>query len=120
MRRAGLLVVLASLLAIAVPSARAQATVRYLPMRNAALVARTYQHYLNTNGFKQRCHAVNAYLVRCAGLTTTNDPDQQWHPWRTEIRKVAPRVAERRIWIDGKSLGRPGLDKLFYRDVKGF
>jgi len=87
----------------------------YLPMRNAALVAKTYQRYLNHHDFKERCRTLSRYVVRCRGLTLTNDPNQPWHRWSTEVRKVTRRTAERRIWMDGKSLGKPTLDKTFVR-----
>jgi hypothetical protein len=84
-------------------------------MRRPALVAKSYQHYLNNNGFKQRCWALGRYVVTCRGLTLTNDPTQPWHRWSTQIRKVSSTAAERRIWMDGKSLGKPGVDKTFVR-----
>jgi hypothetical protein len=84
-------------------------------MRNAALVAKTYQHYLNNHGFKERCWRLGTYVVSCRGLTLTNDPAQPWHPWSTQIRKISRTGAERRIWMDGKSLGRPVVDKTFVR-----
>jgi hypothetical protein len=93
----------------------ASAAGHYLPMRKPALVAKSYQHYLNNNGFKQRCWALGQYVVTCRGLTLTNDPTQPWHPWSTQIRKVSSTAAERRIWMDGKSLGKPGIDKTFVR-----
>jgi hypothetical protein len=93
----------------------AQATPHYLPMRNPALVAKTYQHYLNNNGFKERRWTLGRYVVSCSGRTLTNDPAQPWHPWSTQIRKVSRTGAERRIWMDGKSLGKPTIDKTFVR-----
>ncbi len=50
---------LAALLIVPVASAARQ----YLPMKKAALVAKTYQHYLNNHGFKQRCWALGTYLA---------------------------------------------------------
>jgi hypothetical protein len=106
----------------AVAAGGAEAGVKYVPMKDAAAVARSYQASLNRSGFRQRCKAVSPLLVRCSGMTATNDPNQQGHPWRTEIRKVAVvrngrRIfpAERRIWMDGQSLGKPGLDPGFVR-----
>jgi hypothetical protein len=93
----------------------AQAGRHYLPMRNAALVAKTYQHYLNNHGFKERCWRLGTYVVSCRGLTLTNDPAQPWHPWSTQIRKISRTGAERRTWMDGKSLGKPAVDKTFVR-----
>jgi hypothetical protein len=84
-------------------------------MRNAALVARSYQHYLNNHGFRERCWRPGTYLVSCRGLTLTNDPAQPWHAWSTQIRKISRTGAERRIWMDGKSLGKPVVDKTFVR-----
>jgi hypothetical protein len=91
----------------------AQARRHYLPMRNAALVAKTYQHYLNNHGFKERCWRLGTYVVSCRGLTLTNDPAQPWHPWSTQIRKISRTGAERRIWTDGKSSAV--VDKAFVR-----
>lgn len=90
----------------------------YLPMSNATLVAKTYQHYMNHHGFKERCRALSVYVVRCRGLTLTNDPRQPWHRWNTQIRKVSRTTAERRIWMDGKPLGGPSLDKTFVRSFR--
>jgi len=102
---------LAALLIVPVASAARQ----YLPMKKAALVAKTYQVYLNKHGFKQRCCPLGTYVVTCRGRTLTNDPAQPWHPWSTQIRKVSRTGAERRIWMDGKSLGKPVIDKTFVR-----
>ena len=93
----------------------ASAAGHYLPMGNPALVAKSYQHWLNTTGFRERCWALGRYVVTCRGLTLTNDPTQRWHRWSTQIRKVSSTAAERRIWMDGKSLGRPVVDKTFVR-----
>jgi hypothetical protein len=128
-------VALACVLAVSVLAAPAgiagggQAKVRYVPMRDAAAVARSYQAYLNRSGFSQRCKAVSALMVRCWGMTATSDPNQRWHPWSTEIRKVpivknGKRVfaAERRIWMDYRPEGKPGLDPVFVRwaGIKGW
>jgi hypothetical protein len=93
----------------------AYASRHYLPMRNAKLVAKTYQHYLNRHGFKQRCWALGTYVVSCRGVTLTNDPAQPWHPWSTQVRKIGRTGAERRIWVDGKSLRKPVVDTAFVR-----
>jgi hypothetical protein len=126
------IVVLAAVLAVsavATPAGVAQAKVRYVPMRDAAAVARSYQAYLNRSGFSHRCKAVSALMVRCWGMTDTNDPNQRWHPWSTEIRKVpimknGKRVfaAERRIWMDYRPEGKPVLDLVFVRwaGIKGW
>jgi hypothetical protein len=87
----------------------------YLPMAKPALVARSYQHYLNTDGFKERCQALDWYVVACRGTTLTNDPTHPRHTWRTQIRKLSRTTAERRIWMDGKSLGKPVVDRSFVR-----
>lgn len=105
----------ACLAAVTVVSVASAGQRHYLPMRNPALVAKSYQHDLNNNGFKERCWALGRYVVTCRGLTLTNDPLQPWHPWATQIRKVSRTAAERRIWMDGKSLGKPTVDRTFVR-----
>ncbi len=99
--------------AVLVPAASAGA--HYLAMRNPALVAKSYQHYLNSHGFRERCWANGRYLVSCRGRTLTNDPAQPWHPWSTQIRKLSRSTAERRIWMDGQPVGGPMADKRFVR-----
>jgi hypothetical protein len=87
----------------------------FLPMRDPALVAKSYQHDLNTNDFKQRCWALGRYVVTCRGLTLTNEATHPWHRWSTQIRKLSSTAAERRSWMDGESLGKPFVDKVFVR-----
>jgi hypothetical protein len=103
-------------------SASTASAASYVPMRNAAAVARSYQVFLNRSGFSQQCKAASPLMVYCWGTADTNDPKQRWHPWSTEIRKVpimlrGRRVfaAERRIWMDYEPIGKPSLDRSFVR-----
>jgi hypothetical protein len=115
------LVAVAALVLIGTASARNH----YLPMHNAPLVAKTYEHYLRclsvrgcqpgqTPTFEVRCKAPSAYVVRCVGRASSNNPDpaHRWTPYSVELRKLGPWRLERRIGITKpiiENLHHPGI-----------
>jgi hypothetical protein len=98
-------VLVAGFVILALAAAPAQASNNYLPMRNAALVAKSYQHYLRclsvmgcepgqTPTFRVACRALSRYVVRCVGSVLTNARQHPWKPYWAEIRKLGRWKAE--------------------------
>lgn len=108
------LIIAAVALVLAAPAASDATSKRYLPMADAALVAKTYARTGNlgwdpSGKFSDEdCVAVGSLLVRCSGRWVANDG--KWHGRRVELRKLGPYTAEFRMWIDKTPL-RPTISR---------
>jgi hypothetical protein len=66
---------------------RPRAGRHYLSMRNAALVAKSYEHYLNNHGFKERCWRLGTCVVSCRGLTLDTPDRLGLRHWTSRDRR---------------------------------